>query len=78
MPKPGLRLRTGKGGHMLRTMITAIVLTMMAAGGIPAAGPAKDPSEQQVRERYQELADKDMIIETINQLFIGTDQRDGS
>ena len=63
---------------MLRTMITAIVLTMMTGGGIPAAGPAKDPSEQQVRERYQELADKDMIIETINQLFIGTDQRDWS
>jgi len=34
---------------MLRTMITAIVLTMMAAGGILAAGPEKDPSEQQVR-----------------------------
>ncbi len=61
---------------MLRTTITAFALIMITSGMSTAAGPDSGRTEQQPADRYQYLVDKDRIVETINELFIGTDQRD--
>ncbi len=61
---------------MLRTSTTAVLFLLLAAGLTPAAAGDLSLSEQKLTDRYRDLIDKDRIIETINQLFIGTDQRD--
>ncbi len=61
---------------MARTLMMALLLLVTTAGASPAAGRDMGLTEQQLMERYQYLVDKDRIVETINQLFIGTDQRD--
>ncbi len=61
---------------MLRTGIM-ILFVLLAAGALPsAAAPDMNLTGQALANRYQYLVDKDRIVETIDQLFIGTDQRD--
>ena len=61
---------------MLRTWTTALFFFVLTAGPSTAAGADMNMGEQQRMDRYRYLADKDRIVETINELFIGTDQRD--
>ncbi len=61
---------------MLWTQTTAVLFLLLATGLTPAAAGDLSLTEQNLTDRYRDLIDKDRIIETINQLFIGTDQRD--
>ncbi len=62
---------------MLRTSIVTFLGILLTALAPPlASSQDRALAEQELTAGYRYLLDKDRIVETIDQLFIGTDQRD--